>query len=265
MAGRFFAFRFSPLALAAAMPFAAAAGGGAPDPEYQVETLRYDGRVAGVKVAEMMIENGVSSNALPYHRFTVRSVGAARLFGRVDTEMWSETLGVGENACSLFSRRGHDHSVRQNDTMRLWPDSGLVVREMLDAGTSATSRVEIGSQDVATFFCNIGSLFEEGAFDTTNSVVRHVILDGKSHEVVITLGETNTLRTALGPMPVRDIEIISHSDSLFVRNKPKRIRLSTDYPAFLEMDIENRYGTQRFRLVEWERDGRPFHPVNATD
>lgn len=152
MTGRFFALRFAPLALAAAIPFAAAASGGTPSPEYKVETLRYDGRVAGVKVAEMTIENGVSSNALPYHKFTVRSVGAARLFSSVDTEMWSEVLDVGENACSLF-----------------------------------------------------------------------------------------------------------------VRNRPKRIRLSTDYPAFLEMDIENRYGTQRFRLVEWERDGQPFHPVDATD
>lgn len=265
MTSRLSAFRFAPFALVAAMASAAMAGGGAPCPEYQVETLRYDGRVAGVKVAEMTIENGISSNALPYHRFTVRSVGAARLFGRVDTEMWSEALGVGENACSLFSRRARDRSMRQNDTMRLWPASGLVVREMLDSGTSVTSRVETGSQDVATFFCNIGSLFEEGAFDTTNSVVRHVILDGKSHEVVITLGETNTLRTALGPMPVRDIEIVSHSNSLFVKNKPKRIRLSTNYPAFLEMDIENRYGTQRFRLVEWERDGRPFRPVDVAD
>lgn len=154
MTGRFFALRFAPLALAAAIPFAAAASGGTPSPEYKVETLRYDGRVAGVKVAEMTIENGVSSNALPYHRFTVRSVGAARLFSSVDTEMWSEVLDVGENACSLFSRRARDRSVRQNDTMRLWPTSGLVIREMLDSGTSITSRVETGSQDVATFFCN---------------------------------------------------------------------------------------------------------------
>jgi hypothetical protein len=149
--------------------------------------------------------------------------------------------------------------------MRLWPATGLVVREMLDTGLSVTSRVEVGSQDVATFFCAIGSLLGDGSFDTTNLAVRSVILDGKSHEVAITLGGTNTLRTALGRAAVRGIGIVSRSDTLFVRNRPRLVWLSADYPAFLEMDIENRYGTQRFRLVGWERDGRPFRPFGVAD
>ena len=226
----------------------------------RTELLRYNSYSAGFKVGEMTIERGVSSNSLPYHRFAVRSRGAARLFNRVDCEMLCETFGSGDEAGTLFTRRYRDRSLEQNDTMRLWPGTGLVVQDLLDTGESITSRVDVGSHDVATFFCTLGATLEDGTLAETNSIVRKVVLDGRSHEVVLTLGGTNTLRTAFGRLPARDMEIVSHSDTLFFRNKPKRIKLSADYPVFLEMDIENRYGTQHFRLVEWLRDDRPFQP-----
>lgn len=224
------------------------------------EILRYDGYVAGFKVAKMTIEHGVSSNSLPYHRFTIRSTGAARFFYRIESEMLCETFCDANGTNTLFTRRYRDRSIEQNDTMRLWPATGLVVREILDEGQSVTSRVEVGSQDVATFFCNIGAILADNAFETTNSIVRNVVLDGKSNGVVLTLGETNTLHTALGPASVQDMTIVSLSDKLFVRNRPKRIRLSSEYPVFLEMDVENGYGTQHFRLVEWIRNDHPFRP-----
>lgn len=224
------------------------------------EVLRYSGLAAGIKVGEMVVENGVSSNSLPYHRFSLRSKGPARLFNRVDSEMRCEAFGSGEDAGTLFTRRYRDRTLDQNDTMRLWPGTGLVVREFLDTGLSVTSRVEVGSQDVATFFCNLGALLGDGTFAETNCIVRNVVLDGQSHEVALTLGGTNMLRTAFGRAAVRELDIVSHSDTLFSRNRPKRIKLSADYPVFLEMDIENRYGTQHYRLVEWTRDGQPFDP-----
>lgn len=225
------------------------------------EVLRYNGYSAGIKVGEMTIERGVSSNSLPYHSFAIHSKGAVRLFCRVDSEMRCEVFGDGEDSGTLFTRRSREGGIVQDDTMRLWPGTGLVVRELLDTGQSVTSRVEVGSQDVATFFCNLGAMLGDGTFAETNCVVRDVVLDGLSHEVVLTLGGTNLLRTAFGRMPVREMSIVSHSDTLFVRNRPKRIVLSTDYPVFMEMDIENRLGMQHFRLVEWLRDGSPFRPV----
>lgn len=220
------------------------------------EYLRYVATKAGIKIAEMTIEKGVSTNSLPYCRLRIRNCGPARLFTRVDTEMSCETVASDDGVCTVFRRRTDEGGLRHNDLMRLWPETGLAVLENLETGSVVTSRVDVGSQDVATFFCNVGEslgLMRERETDELSSAV---IFEGTAHEVVLKLGERSTLRTVCGKMDAVAMEVETHSRHLFVRNRPKRIMVSVDSPVFLEMDIENRYGTARFRLAEWRRDVR---------
>jgi len=220
------------------------------------EYLRYVATKAGIKIAEMTIEKGVSTNSLPYCRLGIRSCGPARLFARVDDEMSCETVASDNGECVIFRRRSDEGGLRRNDVMSLWPEAGLAVLENLDTGSVVTSRVDVGSQDVATFFCNLGESLNLMRERETDELARDVIFEGSSHEVVLKLGARSVRRTAYGKMDAVDMEVEAHSQSLFVRNRLRRITVSIESPVFLEMEIENRYGTARFRLVEWRRDVR---------
>lgn len=225
---------------------ATAAAGDATPPRI----LRYDATWHGLKVGEMDIETGVATNGAPYRRLSVRNSFLARAFSRVDTEMTSETSGDGADRRVVFSKRIRESDFTQCDTMSLWPERGIAVYVDAVSGSAVTSRVDMGALDVATFFCGLGEQIAAMDAASTNRLACRVVNDGQMHEVELVLKDSGVDRLAGELRPVRGLEIVSHSDALFVRNRPELIKVATDDGALVEMTVGKPFGNVRFRLRE---------------
>lgn len=212
--------------------------------------MRYDASWHGLKVGEMEIETGTSTNGVPFRRLSVRNSFLARAVSRVDTEMLSETFGDGDDRRIVFTKSVSEDDFSQRDTMVLWPERGIAEYVNLLDGTSVTSRVDVGILDVATFFCGLGDKIAEMDAAYTNRCVYKVVNDGMMHEVEMVIGKSGNEKVAGKVRNVRTIELISRSDKLFVRNRPGEIKVASDSGAIVEMTVLKPFGNVRFRLRE---------------
>lgn len=213
------------------------------------ETLRYDAYWMGMRVGEMKLESGRRDDGAIYRSMLVGGRSLARMFSGSDTTAVSETIDTPQGKCQKFHKRVDDSGFKQDDTMYLWPESGIAVWESA-SGTSVTSSVPVGSVDVATFFHGLRESAELDGLQT-NLAARTVVMDGTSHRISISTGEVVRVDLPSGAVDAREYFVESHSSTLFVRNVPKCARIATNFPVMVEMDVKKGAKTIHFRLKEW--------------
>ena len=243
------------------------------------ERLVYEARKLGLCVGEMVLSLASSSNAVSVKAVAVRSKSAGRLFSSVDTEVRCVSSGAGADRVSEVTKRVDEGGFHQNDILRLWPGRGVAVWLDAESGVATTSRVDVGVQDFASFFCDMGALvrlLESTARHSPDSdhgdgavskhtgmdgdIVRKVVMDGMEHEVAFTPGAVVAFPTRWGRVGAREFGIVSRSETLFSRNVPRYAVVATNAPVLLALDVRNSFGRVCFRLVEWTRDGMAVSP-----
>lgn len=223
------------------------------------ESMRYNAYWTGLKVGEMVLESGSRTNSEPYLSLRVGSRSFARLFSGDEMEFLSEKANTSSGTCLLFYKRLVQAGFHQHDVMRLWPDSGIAIWDDFENGSSTTSSVPVGSLDIASFFHGFRAMDDLDGLQT-NAISRVVVMDGATHPIAISTGRVVRVNSKWGRTEAREYFVRSYSDTLFVRNVPKCIKVSTNMPVIVEMDVETGLGTVHFKLNGWETNAIPVLP-----
>ena len=194
----------------------------------------------------------------------VKSHGVASTFYDVDTTL---------QCVQEMTTRGHLHTVTkkvkekdfaQNDVLSLCftGTNGLGMWMNVAKGTTNHFDISSNALDMVCFFFDLREriAISEGAelpLGTIKEVDDHLIMDGTSHALSITAGKARKEKTSFGRIEVVPLELISKSPTLFVRNKPKNIRVSTHTPTVLSVDVGYSLGTAHATLESWTTNGIP--------
>lgn len=221
---------------------------------YADEEITYKIQYRSFNVGKMVLSAGNDTNGIPYKAMEVKTSGLGRIFSKSSTKILCENKQTDTNDLIVITKDVIDGNFIQHDTMEYCPATGDAVWINNIDNTSITSNVGVDAIDAATFFYDLKNTPDYFNQKNTNSILEYVVLDGKKHLIEFNLGTTNTTKTVLGKLEYREISIISHSDTFFVRNRPKRIKVAKDYPMLLEMEVENNLGKAFFKLEKWTKD-----------
>lgn len=228
--------------------------------EESSEAMLYHAYWAGTRVGEMILEAGTNpEEGSSFKSLKVGTSSWAKIFNDVSMTMRSETFDTPDGPCSRFSKQIEEDSFSQDDTMRLWPLAGKATVENARTGVVTESTVPTGSVDIASFFYDLRECPLLAGLET-NAASRTVVMDGRTHGIVISTGEVVKVDSPWGTVDARKFFVVSQSETLFRRNVPKCVMIATDMPVIVEMDVSRRTGNVRFKLVEWTTNSVPVLP-----
>ena len=219
------------------------------------EFMEYDVTWVGLSVGAMTIRsetNGAGRTTRSLHLWNRPWVA---LVYPVDSTVECTIEPTPEGPRHVVVKKVAEKNFFQDDTLVLYPDQGLAIWSNALAKTSYRSAVPKGSRDLVSFFFDLRDVLASGPMQVGGDY--RLVMDGAIHELEIKAGEPRTIRTPQGRLKAIPVQAKSKSPTLFSRNRPESVWISTGTPAVISADVASRFGPVRLKLVRWERDGAP--------
>jgi len=195
----------------------------------------------------------------------VKNHAWASVFYNVDTMLRCVQEHTPTGTVHTVTKKVAEKDFAQNDVLRLYSfkGSGGVPASVRGWGhwtdyqnnTSTTFDIAPDALDMVCFFFNL----RHHILEKTDTEDDHLIMDGASHAVAITAGKPRMKKTDFGKIKVVPINIVSKSPTLFVRNKPKNILVTTTTPTVLSVDVSYSVGTATATLTSWTTNTIPVN------
>ena len=208
--------------------------------------------VGGMTVQEEQREGGVVARSI-----RVRSRSWVSTLYHVDTTVHCLIEPTPTGPRHTVSKAVAEGDFVQNDTLLLWPATGVCIWSNALTKTCTTASVPTNAQDGVSFFFGLRDTLLHGAY--TNKACR-LVMDGEAHALEITTGATKRISTPFGKTEATAVSAVSKSPTLFSRNKPKAIWVARTRPAVLEVDVSIALGTVHVTLQSWSIDGTAIDP-----
>lgn len=239
------------LAVLAAAFFANAENAGAAGTEF----MEYDVTWVGLSVGTMTIRGKTDAAGRAVRTLHLWNRPWVALVYPVDSTVECTIEPTPEGPRHVVVKKVAEKNFFQDDTLVLYPDQGLAIWSNALARTSFRSAVPKGSRDLVSFFFDLREVLASGPMQVGGDY--RLVMDGAIHELEIKAGEPKTIRTPQGRLKAIPVQAKSKSPTLFSRNRPESVWVSTGTPAVIYADVASRFGPVRLKLVRWERDGAP--------
>ena len=223
----------------------------------------------GVTGGTLTVSEDTAADGTITRTVRIKSHAWASVFYDVDTMLQCVQEHTPTGTVHTVTKKVAEKDFSQNDILCLcFKSSGdvpVAVKKSwghwtdVQGGTSTVFNVESGALDMVCFFFNL----RHHILEKTDTEDDHLIMDGASHAVSITVGKPTTKKTDYGKIEVVPVNIVSKSPTLFVRNKPKNILVSKHTPTVLSVDIGYSVGTARATLSSWTTNDIPVNLKSA--
>lgn len=233
---------------------AALAAPAGPTPAAGREFMEYDVTWVGLSVGAMTIRSETDGTGQTTRSLHLWNRPWVALVYPVDSTVACTIVPTPEGPRHTVVKKVAEKNFFQDDTLVLYPDQGLAIWSNALAKTSFRTLVPKGSRDLVSFFFDLRDVLAAGGPMQVGGDYR-LVMDGAIHELEIKAGEPQTIRTSQGRLKAIPVQAKSKSPTLFSRNRPEHVWVSTGTPAVIFADVESRFGPVRLKLIRWERDG----------
>ena len=238
-------------------PFAIAAGTLSAQSVYTYSISSYGVTGGTLTVSEETADDGTLTRAV-----RIKSHAWASLFYGVDTTLQCTQEHTPSGTVHTVTKNVAENDFSQNDVLRLCPGQGRGGWTNCQSGASAVFDITPDALDMVCFFFNLRHHILEQTDDPEQGD-DHLIMDGTSHAVSITAGKPRMKKTDYGKIEIVPIDIVSKSPTLFVRNRPKNIRITKNTPTVLSVEAGYSVGTAHATLDSWTTNGIPVNLKQA--
>ena len=225
------------------------------------EYMEYNVTWVGVSVATMTVESRTDAAGNQIRTLRIWSRPWVALVYPVDTTIDCAIAQTPDGPCHTVHKQVAENDFIQNDTLVLWPDQGKAVWSNAVQRAVQNSIVPKGSRDLVTFFFDLREVLAGSPLQAGGAY--QLVMDGAIHDLEITIGAPQAIRTPHGRIEAIPVDAVSKSPTLFSRNRPKSVWVATAKPAVLFADVESRFGPVRATLVKWTMDGVPVPLVSG--
>ncbi len=225
------------------------------------ELLEYDVTWVGLSVGAMTIRSEIDAAGRTTRSLHLWNRPWVALLYPVDSTVECKIEPTAEGPRYTVVKKVAEKNFFQDDTLVLYPDQGLAIWSNALAKTSYRSAVPKGSRDLVSFFFDLRDVLANGPMQVGGDY--RLVMDGAIHELEIKTGEPKSIRTAQGRLKAIPVQAKSKSPTLFSRNRPESVWISTGTPAVIYADVESRFGPVRATLVKWTMDGVPVPLVSG--
>ena len=215
--------------------------------------MTYDISWLGMTVGNMTVQEEQRDDGATHRSVRVRSRPWVATLYRVDTTIRCAIEPTDDGIRHTVTKSIAEGDFTQNDTLLLWPATGVCIWSNAVDKTHITSSVPPNTQDVVSFFFALRDTLQRHPTPTPERY--QLVMDGAAHALDITLGETKKIKTPFGRVDAVAVNALSKSPTLFSRNKPKNIWVAKTRPAVLAVDVSITLGTVHITLQSWTIDG----------
>jgi hypothetical protein len=217
------------------------------------EVMEYDISWLGMTVGGMTVQEQRDGGGVVTRSIRVRSRPWVATLYRVDTTVRCVIEPTPDGPRHTVGKVVAEGGFTQDDTLTLWPATGVCIWSNAIAQSCTTSSVPVNTQDVVSFFFDLRDTLTRQTAST--SADYRLVMDGTAHALEIKRGATKKISTPFGKVEAADVRAASKSPTLFSRNKPKGIWVATACPAVLAVDVGIAVGTVHVTLKSWKVDG----------
>ncbi len=224
------------------------------------EQMVYDITWIGVSVGTMTVNSETLEEGILLRSIRIRNRPWIAPLYTVDNTVECRIESTTNGPRHTVTKKMAEKNFAQNDTLVIWPDIGQAVWNNAVSNTVQPFTVPKGSHDFVSFFFDLREAAAGGELKATGDY--QLVMDGAVHALELKTGMPRRIRTPHGRMQAIRVQAISKSPTLFSRNRPKAVWVSTTEPVVLFADVKTRFATVRATLVKWEVDGEEIEIKN---